>query len=247
MRIQRVIWIALHAAFLVTACARTPDTETTGRTAGPPAPTEAEVRAANDSAGAVGTLFPVDEGASDASFAAFRGDLKATIERQDTAALLAVVDPHIRVSFGDDNGIGAFRRAWLGPDAHGDVWQELGDLLALGGVFRSESLFVAPYTFAVFPEDLDGFEHVVVTGTDVPLRAAPLDDAAVVATVSHAIFRLHRNQTLARGLDGWTAVERGAAEPAFVESRAVRSPLDYRAFFTRSGGAWRMSLLVAGD
>lgn len=34
---------------------------------------------------------------------------------------------------------------------------------------------------------------------------------------------------------------------AFVQSLFLRSPVDYRARFVKSGGEWRMDLLVAGD
>lgn len=33
----------------------------------------------------------------------------------------------------------------------------------------------------------------------------------------------------------------------YIASRYVRSPVDYRAFLTREGGRWRMTLFVAGD
>ena len=35
--------------------------------------------------------------------------------------------------------------------------------------------------------------------------------------------------------------------PAFIASHLVRSPVDYRACFSRMKGEWKMVVLVAGD
>lgn len=218
-----------------------------GRDAAAPPRTEAEIRAANEAAGAVGTLMPSDESPRDEALTAFLGGMRAAIARRDSAALLGMVDPHIKASFGGDAGIADFRRMWFGPDAHGDLWQELGGVLAHGGTFMNDSTFIAPYIYSAWPDAFFAFDHVAVPAADIPLRAAPLQDAAVLATVSHAILALHPNQALANALDGWTVVDRGADTPAFVETRFVRSPVGYRAFFQRRAGTWRMSLFLAGD
>jgi hypothetical protein len=239
-----IMFVVLCCLIPAAGCGRA---RSTGDGAETPERNEAEIRAANEAAGAVATLLPVDESGRDPAFHAFHAALAAAVARRDTAALLAVVDPKIRTSFGDDNGIEAFRARWLGPDARENLWHELGDVLALGGTFSSDSQFVAPYTFSRWPESLDGFEHVAVTAADVPVRTAPLDDATVLATVSYAIFRLDPNRALANALDGWTVIDRGADTPGFIETGHVRSPMNYRAFFQRQAGTWRMNLLIAGD
>jgi hypothetical protein len=33
----------------------------------------------------------------------------------------------------------------------------------------------------------------------------------------------------------------------YIHSRFVRSPVDYRAYFARKDGRWRMVMLLAGD
>jgi hypothetical protein len=244
----RSIWIlpaACVIALAVAACGRAPSNDSA--TGGASDRTESEIRAANEAAGAVGTLMPADESGNDPGFKAFHDALRAAVERRDTTALRAVIDPNIRVGFGGDDGIGGFRRKWLSADATEDLWRELGAVLALGGTFTNDSQFVAPWTFSRWPGELDAFEHVVVTTADVPLRAAPLPEGGVLASVSHAILRLHSNRELANSIDGWTVVERGATTPGFIESRHVRSPIHYRAFFERRAGEWRMTLMVAGD
>ncbi len=33
----------------------------------------------------------------------------------------------------------------------------------------------------------------------------------------------------------------------YISSRYVRSPIDYRAYFSKEGGRWQMMMLLAGD
>lgn len=245
MRRLDVSWPVLAA--LVVFASGCGSARETGQSAGTPAPSEAEVRAANEAAGAVGTLLPVDEGERDPGFATFRNALLAAAAAQDTAAILAVTHPDIRVSFGADNGIAAFRGKWFSGAPDRDFFVELRAVLELGGTFRGDSQFVAPYVFALWPEHLDGFTHVAVTDADVSVRAAPLDDAAVLHTVSYAIFPLDDRHELADALSDWTVIDRGQDTPGFIATPDVRSPLHYRAFFQRQGGEWRMNLFIAGD
>lgn len=235
----------LCAAIAVAGCARGPSGEDGGEAGA--RRTAAEHRAANEAAGAAGTLMPVDEASRNPEFATFRDALAVAVEHRDTAAVMAVIDPGIKWSFGADHGIDAFRAHWLGADAPENLWEELGEVLELGGSFASDSQFVAPYTFSKWQGAMDAYSHVVVTAADAPVRAAPLEDAAVLATVGHAIFRLDSNHGLADALEGWAVVDRGAGTPGFVARRFTRSPLDYRAFFERKSGEWRMTLFLAGD
>src|SRR5688572_6022120 len=78
-------------------------------------------------------LPPVDESASDPSFLAFKVRLLAALERKDVAALTAALDPKVRSSFGEEDGIASFRRYWrLDRPAQSKVWSALGAVLRLG-------------------------------------------------------------------------------------------------------------------
>ncbi len=143
-------------------------------------------------------VLPVDEAASNPGFFAFRARLQRTIVERDTAALLAVIDPEIKLSFGGDAGRENFDRLWF-QSPENDEWSELGTVLALGGRFRGDSSFVAPYTFtAVFPgevpADFDAFESLFVIGDAVRVYAAPTIESVVLASLS---FRLVRHELTA--------------------------------------------------
>jgi hypothetical protein len=91
-------------------------------------------------------VLPVDQAVRDPGFFAFRARLQRAIAARDTTALLAVLDPSIKLSFGGDGGPERFREMWLEPNSRRrglDVWTRLAEVLALGGRFWNDSSFVA--------------------------------------------------------------------------------------------------------
>lgn len=189
-------------------------------------------------------VLPVDEAAEDPGLFAFRAQVQRAVAERDTAALLAIVDPDIKLSFGDDYGVARFREMLADPEA--GTWAELGTVLALGGRFYDDSTFAAPYTFTDAPDKVDPFEALIAIGDSVPVHAGPSDDAEMVATLS---FDVVRREWEGRDPlpDGWTAVRLADGTLAYVRSRWVRSPIDHRAIFSRQGGRWWMTIFIAGD
>jgi hypothetical protein len=133
-------------------------------------------------------VLPVDEAAQDPGFFAFRARLQRAIAERDTTALLAVVHPEIKLSFGDDYGIDTFRAQWL-ADPEPRIWGELGTVLALGGHFYDDSTFAAPYTFTDLAGEADPFEALIALGDSVSVHAAPVDHADVVTTLTFDVVR----------------------------------------------------------
>jgi hypothetical protein len=201
--------------------------------------TESATPATPTCTSAPGLLCPVDEAASDPSFAAFREQLRDAVQRRDEAKLLELVDPNIRTSFGDGGGIDAFKKSL--------PWNELGKILPLGGSFRGEGndrSFWAPYVYASWPESIDAFEHVAAIRADVPVRASAATDAATVTTVSWAILRIVQDAGNNRE---WMRVKTADGHEGWVSAADVHSPIGYRAGFMKRDGQWRMNALVAGD
>jgi hypothetical protein len=195
---------------------------------------------------AAAQLLPVDEAASRPDFFSFRAQLQRAVARHDAEAVLGAVAPGIRNTFGDDDGIAAFRRLWRIGDADSPLWDELGTVLALGGSFQGPDTFVAPYVFSRWPDRFDAFEHVVLTGANVRVRSAPQADAPVRATLSFAVLPLPRGAG-AGGDEPWQPVRLEDGGTGYVASRFVRSPIDYRAIFAFAAGRWRLATFVAGD
>jgi len=194
-------------------------------------------------------LCPKDEAASDSSFLSARRQMIDAVERKDEAKLLAMIDPAIRTSFGDEGGIEAFKRMWKPETDSSLVWVELEEILENGGSFRgdgAERSFWAPFVYAAWPDSIDAFTHVAALRAHVPLRNSPADSAAVIAHVDWEI--LEWIQTERQGFDSkWIHVRTAQGTTGWVRESDVRSPIDYRAGFSRMNGEWRMSALVAGD
>lgn len=67
------------------------------------------------------SLTPMDEGPSNPAFFSFRAQLLHAVVARDVEALLAVVDPHIKNSFGGNDGMDEFFSRWppsLDPFEH---------------------------------------------------------------------------------------------------------------------------------
>jgi hypothetical protein len=242
---------ALCALLLLSsACRESTETEGSGaaRAAAEAQPTstaESDVRSACLPGPAI--LCPVDEGHSDASFNAFRQEILGVIFGRNHKALLKYVDPAIRTSFGDEGGVDEFRRTWKPDSPESALWDELAEILRLGGSFIGEGedrTFWAPYVYSAWPEDYDPFEHVAATSGGVSVRDRPDAAARAVATADWAILQLRGEGPAS---ESWRSVRTHGGQQGYVEAAAVRSPIDYRAGFRRVGGEWRLVVFVAGD
>jgi hypothetical protein len=187
------------------------------------------------------TLPPKDESGRDAQFAAFFAKFRETVKQRDTAALLRVVSPVIKNSFGGNDGAAEFREMWEIEKPGSEVWPVLDRLLGLGGAWFDPNLYCAPYLFQKFPNDLDAFEHAVVVGTGVRLRENASLAARVRAGLSFEIVRV-----IEMG-EEWTEVRTLGGTNGFIASQYIYSPVGYRACFQKSGAEWRMTILIAGD
>ena len=132
-------------------------------------------------------LMPVDEAPSRPDFLAFRQELQRIIERNRVPALLEIPDPNIKNGFGGDDGIEAFKRKWEFDSNQTPVRNDLRWILAHGGSFIEADTFAAPYVYSRWPDRFDPFEHVALTGSQVRIRSATAEDAAVLVTLRSPI------------------------------------------------------------
>jgi len=189
------------------------------------------------------TLKPVDEAARRADFVEFRRRLQDAVARKDEAAVLAVVDPGVRIGFGNSGGAQAFKAEVIDNRA-ADFWSELGTILRLGGRFRTNDAFDAPYTFSAWPENLDSFECLAIVGSRVRLRESPRLNARAVTHLDFAIVHATPGEV---ERPGWRAVQLSDGRAGYVASQYVRSPIDRRALFQFHDGRWWLMAYVAGD
>jgi len=189
------------------------------------------------------TLRPVDEAARRTDFVEFRRRLQDAVARKDEAAVIAVVDPGVRVSFGDGGGVEDFKKGIVANRSE-DFWGEFGAILRLGGRFRTRDAFDAPYVFSAWPENLDSFECLAVTGTRVRVRTVPAVDGRILTQLDYAIVRANPGTS---ATPGWRGVRLPDGRTGFVSSEYIRSPIDRRALFQFHDGRWWLMAYVAGD
>lgn len=197
-------------------------------------------------------LHPVDEAVRDREFAQFRDDLLIATRSRDHRALLEAINPSIRTSFGADGGIEQFKTMWKPEDPKSKLWSELEHVLTLGGTFRepgNAASFCAPYPYSAWPEDLDAFEYLVVTRAGTPLKASLEPSSTDVTSLGYEFVRIAEKDPVRGGNaeSVWRRVETADGREGFVDASHVRSPIDYRACFSRHPEGWRMDLFVAGD
>jgi hypothetical protein len=244
----------LFAAILAAACVKEQTTTTTAVVGTPvPAPEVSLTPTPQPSPAAparnVPGFAPRDEASSDPSFAAYREQLRAAVRAKDWTAMEKLIDPKIRTSFGGSGGTADFRDRL---DNKG-MWQELDSILAMGGTFREldrgQQQFCAPYVFSAWPEERDSFEHLAVIRDGAPLHGKNDPNSAVLATLRHEFVRIGGEDPLRNGVADpeWRHVETADGLSGWVKDADVRSPIDYRACFTKRSGEWKMDLLVAGD
>ena len=180
---------------------------------------------------------PRDEATRDRELVAFRAQLRQAVARRDAAGVLALTSPEIRSSFGPDDGLEFFKRDLA--DERNEIWDELGSVLALGGVFETPEQFIAPFSSACGEPG----EEVVVVGRDVRVRSRPRVTAPVLSLVSFAVLPRSDDPSV----PGWQAVQLPNGKQGFIAARYVRSPIDYRAYFAKVNGFWKLVAFIAGD
>jgi hypothetical protein len=195
-------------------------------------------------------LAPVDEAAKDPTFVRFRNELNDVIARKDAAKLFHYLASDVHLSFGGDYGGPAFHKMWKPFDKDTKVWAVLSLIVDNGGKFIAPGGFAAPYAYAAFPEDLDSFEHVVVTNPQAVLRERPNANARAIRKLDHDILKVVKPSGKMQheaGPNDWDEVQTAPGQRGFVLSADVRSPVEYRAVFEKRKGKWVIQALVAGD
>ncbi len=196
-------------------------------------------------------VTPVDEGKKDASFISFRQKLIEVVKNQELKSLVGILDPNITSSFGGDGGIKEFKEMWKLDSPKSEFWNEMLTVITNGGVFSDKNTFSAPYSFDRFPEDLDAFEHQIIFGSNVNLRSQPNNSSKLISQLSYNIVKVDYEKSVKDKRKEekylWFMVETLGGKKGFVDSKYVRSPIDYRAVFEKKNGKWKMTAFVAGD
>jgi hypothetical protein len=170
----------------------------------------------------------------------FRQRLALAVEARDAEGIAALAAPDVKLDFGGGEG----RAELIGRlGENSALWRELDDLMQLGCAPNSRQDGVTiPWYFAQDAR-VDPMVGMIVTGDKVPLRESPDAVAVPVADLNWDAVEL---------LDGfdpeapYQRVKFGD-ETGYVETRFLRSIIDYRLTASSRNGKWRITSFVAGD
>jgi hypothetical protein len=184
---------------------------------------------------------PVDQAQLNPGFLRFRSALQKAVSEKNEAFLLAHVSDDILLSFGGEGGKQELRETLKNDPT---FWDEIEDVLVMGGRFDASGAFVAPYTFVFeLPPDYDPFDALFVTGTDVRVRTGPDLTAPVLTKLSHTVV----NSAMGNRSGAFLEVVLDTGQRGYIHEDYLRSPIDYRALFRPDGDSWKIGVFVAGD
>ncbi|MHA3915279.1 SH3 domain-containing protein [Halovulum sp. GXIMD14793] len=184
---------------------------------------------------------PVDEATLNPAFASYRAQLIQAVDSRDPDGVVAASCPDIKLSFGGASGHAELRKMLADPN--NPLWQELQQVLVLGGRFEGTDVFTAPHMWSFeLPEQYDPYLTYFVTGTDVLMRNGPSSDAVAIDALSHDVVLVPDYSQ-----DAYLPVTLADGRKGFVSRDFLRSAIDYRAIFTLEGGRWQMCVFIAGD
>lgn len=196
---------------------------------------------------------PVDAGAADPSWLQFRTRLMTALERKDAKFVLGTLDPKIRNGEGRADGVAEFRKVWNFDKDPGHLYTELRRLLSLGSVYVQEDkkpvALCAPYVTFKWPDDVDPLGHAAIIVREALVKAKPGNRADTVATLGHALVEVADWEVPdedPKSPQKWVRIATKAG-PGYVPEEQVRSAVEHRACFRRSGSGWRMVVLLSGD
>ncbi len=199
-------------------------------------------------------LPPVDESPQDPSFALFRENLLAAIQRKDLPFIKNILDAEIQFSFGGGyeglsprSGFLKFFELDQNPEKS-PFWQEFQTALTLGCTQEPPSGFDCPYVFSRWPDRFDPFDYKVVIQKDAPLRKKPDPQSKVLRKTDYEIL-----YTPLKGGESdeteteWAVIHLSRKKRGYILKRQLRSPIDYRALFEKKAGRWQLTAFIAGD
>lgn len=198
-----------------------------------PAPTASATSEAVDYA-------PRDDCAKEPGWPGFSKALSSAINSRDAQALAKLAAPDIALDYGGGNGPAELIKRLNDPEAK--LWQELDAILPLGCAVQG-GLAAMPWVFWNVPEDIDSYSAMLVLGDDTQLLdkvgGKPVAVAGwTIVGIDPMDFDTDAKATRVTTHDG---------RKGWIETRKLRSLLDYRLIAEPKDGQWQITAFIAGD
>jgi hypothetical protein len=200
--------------------------------------------------------FPlVKDSVKDISLHKFIDTLKAVVQRKDAGKIYSMVGAKIINSFNNDDGIGNFKKIWNAKKDN-KLWLVLKKLLVFGGQYTYETQrygknkdeYVYPY---FYDEQINGehnyFDLFVVNGDSINMRQQGNTVSSIITKLSYEVVKL-TNDSIHKNQPGWLYVSTlDGKYKGYIKEPLLYNFIDYRMFFRKVKGIWKINILVAGD
>lgn len=198
-------------------------------------------------------LMPVDDGSVDPSWVQFRSWLLEALQRGDRKALASILDGNILNPLEAPRGIAVFRKIWDLEGKDERLMRELSVVLQLGSVWYqpkgSARLLCAPYVPIKWPlDDVDPYNSGAIVTKEALVKDAPSHTAKTVGNLNYDIVPVRDWEVADREerlQQRWVKI-RHAGVDGYVPEEHIRSAIEYRACFAKTGAGWRMMEYVLG-
>lgn len=183
---------------------------------------------------------PRDDCAKQPGWPTFRKSLMSAIKARDAQALARLAAPDIALDYGGGSGPAVLIKRLDDPETK--LWQELDAILPLGCAVQG-GLAAMPWVFWNMPEDIDSYSAMLVLGEDTALLdkagGKPIASAGwTIVGIDPMDFDTGARTTRITTHDG---------TKGWIETRKLRSLLDYRLIAEPKDGQWQITAFIAGD
>ena len=198
-------------------------------------------------------MMPVDEGSADATWVQFRSWLLEALQRGDRRALISIVDLNVINALETPRGIAEFRKTWDLDGKDERLLRDLSVSLQLGSAWHQPNknvrLLCAPYVPIKWPlDDVDPYHSGAIVVKDALIKSAPSHSAGTQGNLHYDIVEVRDWEvpdTEEQLQQRWVKI-RHQGHDGYLPKEHIRSPIEHRACFLRTGAGWRLVEYVLG-
>ena len=202
-------------------------------------------------------LPPVDEGSTDATWVQFRAALLESLQRGDRRALAGIIDANVLNALETPRGIAEFRKMWDLDGTDNRLLRDLSISLQMGSAWyqpkKSARMLCAPYVPIKWPlDDVDPYDNGAIVVKEALVKDAPSHAAQTLGSLSYdivAVLDWEVADSEQRLQQRWVKVRfagHDGSRDGYVPVEHIRSAIEHRACFARTGAGWRLVEYVLG-
>lgn len=192
-------------------------------------------------------MKPQDESTLDSSFYNFKNELLKAIHNRDSLFIYGILSNKVMVGFDMDGmGIEAFKREWKPYKQNSEFWDELEEIIITGCIqdkYEGASCLICPYMYALFPDSLEPYSHVVLVDSGVSLYQEPSTKSSIIYNLDYAILNVTSWKP-----KNWIKVKvLPTGTEGYVQKVKCRTAGSNRVIFTKKGKYWKLEAFIGGD